>query len=732
MKIDRIRMDIDKKLAGVIPSVQWDSNTRFLHINILNGAKAFDLTGCSVKVAGLKPDGTSFLNNVKIINAKEGFIEVVLTEQMNAAAGSVRCDIKIYNSKGVLSTQPFIIDVEPSVTTKAIVSSNEFQTLTEMLNTVGDLDKKFDSLTSEAVAKATEKEIQKQIANGGMANLAISDGSLEGKKLKNSTITSEKIKDMCITGGKLGKGTLRLLGGATSIINVFPTLEITAGKFISWTSGQALDNDIYFCSLEYIDVIPGTLIEFSHGVKGAFYNIDNIFVKGIDLPTNEGKVSVLVPTNAVKMRMSSLVRYQTNFSIWLEKAELTSTYKIPKVLDGKRLELEDGFVTSNHLADNAITRDKCDNTIVKYKRGKNLFNLNTAIMDKFVNWGTGALQGNSSYITSGLIEIIPNKRINQTHNTHYAFYTATEAFVSGNRDSQTPDPLIAPSNAKYIRVSMKKELVNEYMLVIDAECGEYEPFGYIVDNIVDGHKVYFPTKTGDADKFKQSRFYGKKVSWFGTSITQGYEWCRLVNQKFNFDATNNGVGGTAICKENENSSMCTRNRMLGKYNNVTDPNTGATTLGGVPIPKDVEVIFLEGGANDWARNWAIGDKKFTPSPNDQTFGGACHLMFKNLTELFPDAEIIIVGAPFGKLKNRTAFTNKYGVLNNQNLQTVEYGDILLDTGGKWGAHGFNLGRVMQVHDNNIEELIPDGLHLNTKEVQERAANAVINYLLQQG
>ena len=54
-------------------------------------------------------------------------------------------------------------------------------------------------------------------------------------------------------------------------------------------------------------------------------------------------------------------------------------------------------------------------------------------------------------------------------------------------------------------------------------------------------------------------------------------------------------------------------------------------------------IFIEGGTNDWARNWAIGDKEFTENPNDQTFAGACHLMFKNMTELFPNAAIIIVG-----------------------------------------------------------------------------------------
>ena len=40
-----------------------------------------------------------------------------------------------------------------------------------------------------------------------------------------------------------------------------------------------------------------------------------------------------------------------------------------------------------------------------------------------------------------------------------------------------------------------------------------------------------------------------------------------------------------------------------------------------------------------------------------------------------------------------------------------------------------MGREMQVHDNNVATLIPDGLHLTTTEVQEKASNVIINYLL---
>ena len=164
-----------------------------MHINLLNGSVPFNLSGCSVKISGTKQDGTAIFNNCTVINAKEGFIEVALTEQMNAAPGTVKCELKLYSGSGVLTTKHFEIEVTASVTSKGITSSNEFKALDEALSKVNNIDTKFESLTAETVKTATEKEIQKQIASGNMANLAIANNSIEGTKLKNGEITKEKL-----------------------------------------------------------------------------------------------------------------------------------------------------------------------------------------------------------------------------------------------------------------------------------------------------------------------------------------------------------------------------------------------------------------------------------------------------------------------------------------------------------------------------------------------------------
>lgn len=209
--IKQLVIDIDKKNNETVQSVQYDTNTRFIHINLVSNSIPFDITGCSVKISGTKPDGTAIFNNCTVVNAKEGFVEVELTEQINAVEGLVKCELKLYNGTGVLTTKQFNIYVTASVTSKTITSSNEFKALTEALDKVQSIDDRFESLTEEAVKEATAVEIQKQIEAGTMANLTIGDGTITKEKLdpnlkfgiEDGEVTNEKISPGAITLDKL-------------------------------------------------------------------------------------------------------------------------------------------------------------------------------------------------------------------------------------------------------------------------------------------------------------------------------------------------------------------------------------------------------------------------------------------------------------------------------------------------------------------------------------------------
>lgn len=480
--------------------------------------------------------------------------------------------------------------------------------------------------------------------------------------------------------------------------------------------GVIAESDNYITT-DYIPIEYGVTYYFSNdgvAVDSRFINFfssDKVHLEDYEM-TNQ--YSVTTPNNDIKFMRITYKKHLDKFQIEVNKVS-------PYVPYGRVVK----NVSVIGLDDIQETQEKVIELSETYLlKEYNLFNKDTVTIGQYID-NTGNIIEDTNGIWS-LSDYIPLSK-GATYiksDTHYALYFDNNKNVVG-MNGLSDDILTIPYNG-YVRLNVKLSLLDSYMVVK----GDTLPINYVpYGRMIDGEKVNYPDFI--VDKYKKSRFYGKKVAWYGTSITKGYAWCDIVNNAFNFDATNCGVGGTAICLEEgkELSSMCTQSRMLGQYNDVTDPNTGEVTTNGVAIPPDVEVIFVEGGTNDWARNWEIGTKEFSETPNNQTFGGACHQMFDNLTTLFPNAEIIVVGSPFGKMANRDIFTNKYGVLNNNNLQTVDYGDILLEIASKWGIKGTNIGREMQVHDNNVASIIPDGLHLTTEEAQTRASNATINYLL---
>lgn len=219
------------------------------------------------------------------------------------------------------------------------------------------------------------------------------------------------------------------------------------------------------------------------------------------------------------------------------------------------------------------------------------------------------------------------------------------------------------------------------------------------------------------------RWKGKKVSWYGDSITANGGYKAVINSFYDWDAENNGVSGTRIANVTSSTatvaSMCNQARMKGQYSNVVDENTGEVTATGKAIPTDTELIIVMGGTNDFSQNIPLGEKGMTFDANgnltvdDTTFYGACHRMFKNLKTLFPNAEIICLGTPYGRKVSANQFTDPYGVTNRQGLTSVMYGDALCDIAGMWGIRSFNIGRLLGINETNVLE-VSDGFHFNAK------------------
>ena len=89
--------------------------------------------------------------------------------------------------------------------------------------------------TVETIKNATEKEIQKQIANGHMANLAIAPGSITKEKLdpdikfgiEDGEVTNNKIADGTITKNKLNSSVKFGINDLNRDIIIPPTGSIS-------------------------------------------------------------------------------------------------------------------------------------------------------------------------------------------------------------------------------------------------------------------------------------------------------------------------------------------------------------------------------------------------------------------------------------------------------------------------------------------------------------------------
>lgn len=202
--IKTLKIDIDKKNFEVIPSVQYDNNTRFLHIQLLNNSVPFDITGCSVILSGVKEDGNPIFNSCDIINSEIGFIQAEVTEQMNAIPGYIDCEIKIYDGEGVLTSKKFTIKVTASQTSREVESSGEFKALTDAVNKVTSIGNKMDRGESIKVSQIDKnsgkldqtymsEEFLRQMAGNTPINAIPADGSLTTSKYADESITKNKI-----------------------------------------------------------------------------------------------------------------------------------------------------------------------------------------------------------------------------------------------------------------------------------------------------------------------------------------------------------------------------------------------------------------------------------------------------------------------------------------------------------------------------------------------------------
>ena len=177
----KVNIDFSKELYTKIKAKQGD-NVRYLLFRILDNGVPFSLENKTVRVYGVKPDGTKVFNNLTIINAAKGLAELKLTTQMLVKPGYLKLELVIYEATDVLSTTKFDINIISCLRDdESIESTNEFSALTLGLSKLDEWDKYFKETSGAIEEKYTERlnEIYSSLEETAKDSSVKSDGKMK-------------------------------------------------------------------------------------------------------------------------------------------------------------------------------------------------------------------------------------------------------------------------------------------------------------------------------------------------------------------------------------------------------------------------------------------------------------------------------------------------------------------------------------------------------------------------
>ena len=196
------------------------------------------------------------------------------------------------------------------------------------------------------------------------------------------------------------------------------------------------------------------------------------------------------------------------------------------------------FVTESELSSqiegNTITPDKT----TFFKKGKNLFNKDTAQVGYYVTTGSGSVKPNKNYSLSGFIPVKPNTKYTRNYVGQTAFYNANREYVSGDGTNPT---FTTPDSASFVRVSMPNEKVSTYQIEEGTQTTTYEPYGYKVDSSYlpqteNQNKNIYTIREAMARWLSGEKF---PVAFFGDSTTDGVKCTGWVGNVIGTDYTFN-------------------------------------------------------------------------------------------------------------------------------------------------------------------------------------------------
>lgn len=212
---------------------------------------------------------------------------------------------------------------------------------------------------------------------------------------------------------------------------------------------------------------------------------------------------------------------------------------------------------------------------------------------------------------------------------------------------------------------------------------------------------------------------GKKIAFLGDSITFGVGasspdkvYWRLIAEKTGAVCKGYGINGTRIAKQ--------INPVPDAYHDMRHFITRVDL-----IDKDADIIMVLGGVNDYAH----GDAPLGKASDrcEDTFYGACHLLYNKLIESFPKAVIVIMTPlHFVEEDNECFNTARSG----QKPRLLDFVNVIREVAEEYSLPVLDLHRISGIQPKiamQRELFMPDGIHPNDAGYQ-RMADRIVAFL----
>ena len=458
-----IHIDFTRGKDIVVPSIQYDSGTRWVMAKLYDNGLPIDLQELKVCIMAVKSDGKEVFNECKIIDAEKGIIEFEITKQMGILVGEVECQIKLFGPDQLLSSNIFKLAVTKTLSPSSESSKDELDVLVNALGQVQDIDNRF----AQTNAQLSDIKINKMDKGG---EIVVSQINKNKGKFDQTYMSDEFLQQMA------GTTPINAVPADKSItpdkttfintgINLYNPQAINKNVFISGTGGEQ-SNEKYVAT-GFIRVTEGLPYRYNGNENicrrdlCGFYDSNKNFLgrpeelgvtehNPFTIPQGRGICYIRLSLHNTAYAINNFYFYQG--TEWLDHeqnpyGEYLDLDYVPKLTPDKI-----PTVTSDMIGYKAIEPSNTN----FFQRQGNLIKHDDLVFGSYVVRKNGNLAKNETYCCTDFIRLEQGKYYKRRGvvGNHYAYYDENKKFVDMGGQDLPDGQFTPPQGVVYIRGSI--------------------------------------------------------------------------------------------------------------------------------------------------------------------------------------------------------------------------------------------------------------------------------------